>query len=317
MFPELLQKAGVRTIAAHAHFYFDQKAGFRQGFDVYEIVPGLSRQQDRPERHQPAAPRDRQEDARATRPTPAERFFAWFHFLDPHDEYMPHAGIGPYGKTARDKYDAEVTFTDQHVGKLLEFVDAAAVGQGHRDHHLQRSRRGLRRAQDVPPRLRALRDAGARAADDPGARASRRGASTTPRSASIWRRRSSSSLGAPAEPTFQGKSLVPELYGKAAEERDVIVDLPRTSDNDRRRALIHGKYKLIAYGDDDGYELYDLAADPGEKKDLKREDKEAFETMKERSTRPGGDDQGRLPEEHREAQGQGQGQALLGYSPAS
>ncbi len=42
--------------------------------------------------------------------------------MDPHDEYMPHPGIGPYGKTARDKYDAEVTFTDQHVGKLLAFV---------------------------------------------------------------------------------------------------------------------------------------------------------------------------------------------------
>src|SRR4030095_274942 len=42
MFPELLQKAGVKTLTAHAHFYFDQKAGFRQGFDVYEIIPGLS-----------------------------------------------------------------------------------------------------------------------------------------------------------------------------------------------------------------------------------------------------------------------------------
>src|SRR4051794_14653553 len=40
-FPELLQKANVRTLAAHAHFYFDQKSGFRQGFDDYRIVPGL------------------------------------------------------------------------------------------------------------------------------------------------------------------------------------------------------------------------------------------------------------------------------------
>src|SRR5262249_55117430 len=30
---------------------------------------------------------------------------------------------GPYGKSGRDKYDAEVTFVDQHVGKLLSFVD--------------------------------------------------------------------------------------------------------------------------------------------------------------------------------------------------
>lgn len=89
-------------------------------------------------------------------------------------------------------------------------------------------------------------------------------------------------LGAPAEPTFQGKSLVPELYGKTPEERDVIIDLPRTSDNDRRRALVWGKHKLTAYGDDFGYDFFDLAADPGETKDLKRDQKEAFEEMKAR-----------------------------------
>jgi arylsulfatase A-like enzyme len=86
--------------------------------------------------------------------------------------------------------------------------------------------------------------------------------------------------GTPAEPSFEGKSLVPEVYGKPAEERDVLLDLPRTSDNDRRRALIHGHYKILAYGDDFGFELFDLAADPLETKDLRREDKATFEAMK-------------------------------------
>ncbi len=53
---------------------------------------------------------------------PGRRFFAWFHFLDPHDRYLPHEGIGPYGKTGRDAYDGEVTYTDQYIGKLLDFV---------------------------------------------------------------------------------------------------------------------------------------------------------------------------------------------------
>src|SRR5262249_19790140 len=72
------------------------------------------------------------------------------------------------------------------------------------------------------------------------------------------------------------------LYGKPAEERDVIVDLPRTSDNDRRRALIHMPYKIIAWGDDLTFEFFDIAADPGETKDLKKENKAAFEEMKKR-----------------------------------
>ena len=44
MFPELLQKAGIITMSAHAHFYFaKEKAGFHQGFDVYELVAGLKK----------------------------------------------------------------------------------------------------------------------------------------------------------------------------------------------------------------------------------------------------------------------------------
>ena len=281
MFPELLQKAGVRTLAGHAHFYFDQKAGFRQGFDDYEIVAGLSA--------------DNTTDKNVTSPQHVEMakkmlldkantgktFFAWFHFLDPHDQYMPHEGIGPYGKSARDKYDAEVTFVDQHVGKLLEFVDqqpwgkdtaviiSSDHGEAFGEHKMHRHGFEIyEMLVRVPLMIRA-----------PGITPRR---IDTPRSAMDLPPTFLELTGAPPEPSFQGKSLVPEMYGKPVEERDVIVDLPRTSDNDRRRALIHGKYKLIAFGDDDGYGLYDVVADPLEKDDLKRKDKALFEEMKTR-----------------------------------
>jgi arylsulfatase A-like enzyme len=208
-------------------------------------------------------------------------FFAWFHFLDPHDQYMPHEGIGPYGKSARDKYDAEVTFVDQHVGKLLEFVDqqpwgkdtaviiSSDHGEAFGEHKMHRHGFEIyEMLVRVPLMIRA-----------PGITPRR---IDTPRSAMDLPPTFLELTGAPAESTFQGKSLVPEMYGKPAEERDVIVDLPRTSDNDRRRALIHGKYKLIGFGDDDGYGLYDVVADPLEKDDLKRKEKALFEEMKKR-----------------------------------
>ncbi|WP_438011504.1 sulfatase [Sorangium sp. So ce321] len=279
MFPELLQKAGVRTMSAHAHFYFDQKAGFRQGFDVYEIVPGLSA--------------DNTTDRNVTSPGHLElalkmlsdkantsgTFFAYFHFLDPHDVYMTHEGVEPFGKRARDKYDGEVKFTDMHVGKLLDFVakqpwakDTAIIvtadhGEAFGEHKM--FRHGFE-VWDVLAHVPLMIQA-------PG---------ITPRRIDVPR--SSIDLaptileltGAPAEPSFPGKSLVPELHGAKAEPRDVIVDLPRTSDNDRRRALIHGQYKLIAYGDDDAFDLFDVVADPGELKDLKREQPSVLEEMK-------------------------------------
>jgi arylsulfatase A-like enzyme len=86
-------------------------------------------------------------------------------------------------------------------------------------------------------------------------------------------------LGVSHEP-MEGTSLVPELYGRAEPEpRDVIVDLPRTSDSDRRRALVHDHYKLIAFGDDSYFRLFDLDADPGEEKPIEKTDRAKLDEM--------------------------------------
>lgn len=279
-FPELLQKAGIRTLSAHAHFYFDQKAGFRQGFDVYEIVPGLIK--------------DNHTDKNVTSPQHIElakkilsdkantsgRFFAWFHLLDPHDEYMAHEGIGPYGKSTRDKYDAEVTFTDKHIGELFAFVDSqewgkrtaiivsADHGEAFGEHKM--FRHGFEvwnMLTHVPLMIRAP-GITPRQIDTP-----RSGVDLAPTILEIF--------GVPKDPDMQGTSLVAEMYGKDPEARDVIVDLPRTSDNDRRRAFIRGDMKLIAEGDDEGYRLFNVKDDWDEKKDLKKSNAAEFEKLRD------------------------------------
>jgi arylsulfatase A-like enzyme len=82
------------------------------------------------------------------------------------------------------------------------------------------------------------------------------------------------------DPSFEGKSLVSELYGAAAEPRDVVVDLPMTSDNDKRRAIVRDKQKIVAYGKDELLKLFDLEADPEEKAPIMRG--EAFDAMAKR-----------------------------------
>jgi len=279
MFPELLQKAGVRTLTAHAHFYFDQKAGFRQGFDVYEIVPGLSADNTTDKNVSSPQHLELAQKILSDKANTSGRFFAWFHFLDPHDQYMPHDGIGPYGKSTRDKYDAEVTFTDQHIGKLLDFVaaqdwgkrTAVIISSDHGDAFGEHKmyRHGFEVwdvLTHVPLMVRA-----------PGITPRR---IDTPRSAIDLAPTILEMLGTPKDPGMPGESLVPELYGKEPPVRDVVVDLPRTSDNDRRRAFIRGDLKLIAEGDDDGFRLFDLKEDPGELKDIKSQRKDDFEKMK-------------------------------------
>jgi choline-sulfatase len=80
---------------------------------------------------------------------------------------------------------------------------------------------------------------------------------------------------------FVGHSLAPEIFGiETPKKRDVIVlDLPEDSHNPPIRAVISGDYKIIRY---DGwrYELYDLAKDPGETKDLAKEMPDKLADMK-------------------------------------
>jgi arylsulfatase A-like enzyme len=279
-FPELLQKAGVHTLAGHAHFYFDKKANFQQGFDVYKIVPGITKDNKTDkditsEGHEKLAEELLSEKGLGDKP-----FFAWFHFMDPHDIYFQHDDTKKWGKSSRDKYDSEVEFTDRYVGKLLQFVEKQPWAKqtaivitgdhgeafGEHKHH----RHGFE-LWDVLIHVPLMVQA-------PGLTPRH---IDTPRSAIDLAPTILELTGAPAEPSFQGKSLVGELWGaRPAEARDVIIDLPRTSDNDRRRALVSGDYKLLAYGDDQRFELYDLASDPGELKDLAGSDKAKLAEMK-------------------------------------
>ena len=195
LFPELLHASRVRTLA-RARARLLQRRGLRAGVRPLGGRPRPRSGTTRPTR---TSPRPRLEAlAEKLLSDPARgtgRFFAWFHFLDPHDRYMPHEGIGPYGETSRDLYDAEVTFTDGYVGKLLDFIAAQPWGAPHRLHRHRRPRRGVRRAPPVRPRVRALGEPRARPALHRAARGprrvtstSRRAPSTSPRPSSISRR---------------------------------------------------------------------------------------------------------------------------------
>lgn len=267
-FPELLQAAGVRTVAAQAHWYF-QDAGFEQGFDVWEMVPGLKK--------------DNTTDTNVTSPQhealaekvlsdPAlgqARFFAWFHFMDPHDQYVSHEadGIPPFGPKERDRYDAEVLFTDRFVGKLLAFIEAqpwgerTAIlltsdhGEGFGEHG--RHAHGFELWENLVrvPLMVRLPGVTPRQIDAP-----RGGLDLAPTILEL--------MGVDKPASMKGESLVSEVRGAEAKPRDVLLDLPATSDNGYRRAIVRGRKKALAIESDATLRAFDLDADPGEDKPL-------------------------------------------------
>ncbi len=274
-FPELLQKAGVFTQAAQAHGYF-KRAGFEQGFDNWEIVPGLvwNAQTDEnvtgPKHAEIAIKMLSDEEITAKK----RKFFAWFHLMDPHDLYQTHEkdGIPLLGKKPRDRYDNEIQFTDVQVGKILDHIAASPYagkiaiivtsdhGEAFGEHGRTRHAFELWQSLVHVPLMLCIPGAPPKRVEE-----ARSGLDVGPTVLEL--------LDVPAEPTFRGVSMVGEAFGKPPEQRDVMLDLARTSTNGQRRALIHGKTKILQF-DGSVTKTFDLEADPGEEKELTGEIRE-------------------------------------------
>src|SRR6185503_14162740 len=82
------------------------------------------------------------------------------------------------------------------------------------------------------------------------------------------------------EPPLRGTSLLPEIFGAKPGPRPVLVDLPRSDLMDRRRAVVSGDYKLLSFGDDAQWQLYDVAHDFAETRELGEQMPDKLEQMK-------------------------------------
>ena len=267
-FPKRLQSSGIHTMGVMAHMYF-KSAGFDRGFDDWRIVPGITFDPNTDREITSPKSEELAEQMLGDPANDTRRFFFWAHFLDPHDLYMKHDGID-WGKTSRDRYDGEVTFTDRYVGKLLDFVAGRewaprTVIIVTSDHGEEFGEHGMTRhgfevwetLVHVPLMVIA-----------PGARPRR---IDVPHSDVDLAPTILDFFGLPADPSFEGKSIVGEIYGGPSEARDVVVDLPMTSDNGKRRALVHGGLKLICF-DEDYCRLYDVEKDPLERNPIAKGD---------------------------------------------
>ena len=282
---EVARDAGVRTLAGHGHGYFMRGLGVEQGFDDYRLLPGTfldptgvhdvnSERLNRLAKEMLSDPKNvDQKDGR--------RFFAYYHFLDPHHTYHKHRGHPDFGNQPRDLYDNEVHFTDKWVGDLIDFVLAAPWGDDTAivitaDHGEGFGERGrFRHAYDVweslvrVPLLIRVPGAAPRRIEIP-----RGHIDLAPTLLEL--------LGVKAPPGLRGHSLVGEMFGETAAPRPVLVDLPRCDLMDRRRAFVDGKHKLIVFGDEKAFELFDVVADPAEERDLKAEQPALFEAMQQK-----------------------------------
>lgn len=276
---ERMQRAGIHTMAIHGHRYFGKFGGLERGFEVLDLS---------------AAPPEGVKWATDTTVTSAaltdaaiaalndagdKRYFLWVHYLDPHADYLRHEDVPSFGSKARDLYDGEVAFTDKHIGRLLDHVGktpaadktSIIVSSDHGEAFGENKmwRHGFElwevlvrvplivHVPTVPPKRvderRSLIDLVPTAIDLMG-------------------------LDPPSgdgDDFVTGRSWVGDWFGEP-ETRDILIDMPGGPYNESRRAFIHGDLKLII-SRGAHKELYDLAADPEEQRNVWSSRKEEIE----------------------------------------
>jgi choline-sulfatase len=276
---EILAERGIRSVGWHGHWYFGKGSGFEQGFAEWRLVPGIRRDTETDNDVTSDKMTALGIELLGAKENTSGRFFAWAHYMDPHDQYFKHPEAPDFGKKARDRYDSEIWYTDFHIGKLLDWArtqswwgDTAVVvtadhGEAFGEHEMYKHAFEL---WEVLVRVPLFVYA-------PGAKARR-----------IEERRSHVDLaptllelmGAEVPKDFQGRSLVPELYGAPPENREpILCELAHDKHNWPRRALINGRFKIIDFNRG-RYELFDLKDDPNETKNLEKSNPDEFSSMK-------------------------------------
>jgi choline-sulfatase len=281
-FPEVLQSAGVRTLGLHSHLYFTRGKGLEQGFDVWEVVQGITFNERTDEHTTSPKTTARFIELLSARENVEKQFFAWTHYMDPHHEYVEHAESPDFGNSPRDAYHNEVHFTDRHIGKFLDWAEkqpwwertalivSSDHGEAFGEHRMvQHAHELWDELLRVPLMIRV-----------PGLEPRR---VATPHTHLELAPTIMELMGTETNMAFESRSLVPELEGAVAgAPKAMAFELTADNVQEARRAVISGGYKLIRFGGGRGQReaLFDLEKDPFEKNDLARSDPARLEQMR-------------------------------------
>ena len=269
---EWLSTKGYSTAAFVSHIIFRRKFQFNQGFRHYDqsvLRIGQSESISTSKEVTDLAVhwlRER-EDA---------PFFLWVHYFDPHSVYLSHEGFA-FGDHPIDRYDSEIAFTDNQIGRLLDAVREEGIlddtiilfvadhGEEFLDHGgLEHSRTLFEELIRVPLMIRVPGVSPDRIREIVGMQ------DLAPTLLDL------AGIEKPAE--FRGESI-PLVDGRfqPGEDRTIFAETLRFAD---KRGIRTGRWKLIEDRENGAVSLYDLETDPGESRDAAADNPDVFRKMK-------------------------------------
>lgn len=286
---EVLQDKGWTNLAHTSHFYFSGNRGVDQGFARWDNSDALD---PAGAGDDIAAPRILERARAALDQLAARRsqgdaapFTMFIHLFEPHERWLRHkAHDFGRGKTGRqdniNRYDSEIAFTDHALGQLFEHLKATqlfddtilVITSDHGEAFFEHGSyfHGINLYEEIlrVPLIIHVPGWFPRRLDGPVSLVD-----VAPTLLDL--------LDVPIPPEFEGRSLVEPMLGQGAiPARPIFAELlPYTNFQEHHKAIIHGPHKLIRVLTHDTQELYDLSADPAERKDQSRRDKQTLKRL--------------------------------------
>lgn len=211
---------------------------------------------------------------------PDRRIFLWLHLFGPHEPYEAHEGFD-YGARDIDRYDSEVAFADRTLDAVVRAVRARnpqAVILVTADHGEEFGEHGGRyhgtTVYEEQVRVPLLVVA-------PGSVTPRRIAEpvqTIDLLPTVLE-----ALAVPRPARIRGRDLGPLLTGQSAPREPGTEPGLAVAETEDHTLLAEGTFRLICERRIGACQLFDLAKDPGQRKDVSTEHPERFERMRARS----------------------------------
>ncbi len=126
---EKMKEKGFHTFAVIASFVLLSKFGLDQGFDIYDDSLNSHKMYNNYNSEIPAS-LVYSKFLQWFEKNYHKRFFAWVHLYDPHKPYNPPKKYTEkFKRDISGRYDAEVAYTDEYIGKIMEKLRAKDVLQ--------------------------------------------------------------------------------------------------------------------------------------------------------------------------------------------
>ncbi|MGC6415894.1 MAG: sulfatase-like hydrolase/transferase [Bradymonadia bacterium] len=281
---ERLKAAGYLTAGIPSHRFFLPHYGLHQGFEQWDLSIVEKFQQKVAYRKTGQFVTERAAKWLREYDSEGRPFFLWLHYFDAHFAYLPHPQYD-FGDSPFDRYDAEIRYTDEQVGRLLKALSQSPLaadtyviiqsdhGEGFGDHGYQYHGQELFNDQVHVPLLIA----------GPGIKARQ---VMTPVSLLDVVPTVLDFAGVPIPTELPGRSLVP--YGTAdvsPPRTPVYIEMLKDATHSERRVIVDWPWKLHYSITFNEYRLFDLSQDPQEEKDVVDQHPEVFQRLQRRLRR--------------------------------